>query len=129
MKHRDRGGWTCLPCANARSKAYRADNPAKWADTRLWTFYRIRLADFEAMAAAQGGLCAACGEAPPDRERSATGGKRGGWSGGLVVDHDHATGKVRGLLCAPCNVTLGMASDSAARLRAAAAYLEAHGGR
>lgn len=40
------------------------------------------------------------------------------------IDHDHPTGKVRGLLCAQCNRMLGFAKDSPAVLRAGAAYLE-----
>lgn len=40
------------------------------------------------------------------------------------VDHNHVTGKVRGLLCIRCNSALGMMDDSPERLRAAAAYIE-----
>lgn len=55
------------------------------------------------------GGCAICGEVD-----------------GLVIDHHHASGRVRAVLCSNCNVALGMAGDSPARLRAMASYLEAH---
>lgn len=42
----------------------------------------------------------------------------------LVVDHDHATGKFRGMLCVHCNCMVGYAKEDAARLRAGANYVE-----
>jgi hypothetical protein len=60
----------------------------------------------------QGGVCAICKQAPgPGRRR------------GLVVDHDHQTGVVRGLLCNGCNTGLGNFQDSAELLLEASMYL------
>ena len=58
-----------------------------------------------------GGVCAICGGVSTDGRR-------------LAVDHDHITKDVRGLLCQPCNVGLGVFGDSPEVLRLAADYLE-----
>ena len=71
--------------------------------------YHISLADYDAMRKRQNGVCAIC--------------KRSGQA--LCVDHCHACGKVRGLLCGKCNSVLGFCDDSVAHLLAAAAYLRA----
>lgn len=63
--------------------------------------------------AAQGG-CAICGTTKPPGKNS--------WH----VDHDHKTGKVRGVLCAHCNPGLGHFRDSIRSLRLAIRYLELH---
>lgn len=42
----------------------------------------------------------------------------------LHVDHSHETGKVRGLLCLPCNVALGMLGDNEAGLQRALEYVK-----
>jgi hypothetical protein len=68
------------------------------AAIRRWNLknkFGITVEQYDAMLAAQGGLCALC------HRHERTKAKR------LAVDHDHATGAVRGLLCGPCNVVLG----------------------
>jgi hypothetical protein len=130
-----KSGWYCRECANERAKAYRVSSPDAYTSNRLWTCYRIRLADFRRMLDEQGGACKVCREIPAS-DGSGFGGS------GLVIDHDHTCcpsqrrtgagggqicGKcVRGLLCQQCNVALGMVNDDAQRLRALAEYVEAH---
>lgn len=76
--------------------------------------YGIEPEDYERMLVKQGGGCAVCGATEADQ-----------LSRRLHVDHDHATGRVRGLLCGPCNHAIGKAGDDPERLRRMAAYLEA----
>lgn len=55
---------------------------------------------------------------------------KGRWRGNhgrLVVDHNHATGKARGVICGDCNTGLGMFKDDPALLRRAAEYIEREG--
>jgi hypothetical protein len=74
--------------------------------------YGLTKADFRAFMVKQGGACAIC-EKP---ERSSR-------KGILSVDHDHDTGRVRGLLCHACNVGLGHFRDDPALLARAAQYV------
>ena len=76
--------------------------------------YGLTVKEFDALAAAQGGRCAVCSQKPKEGDR-----KRN-----LAVDHEHATGRIRGLLCDACNIGLGMFRDDPRRLRAAIAYLK-----
>jgi|SRR5208337_416500 len=66
-----------------------------------------------AMFEEQGHSCKVCGTTNPNDNLSR-------WH----VDHDHATGEVRGVLCPQCNKALGLMKDSAHILRAAADYLD-----
>lgn len=70
--------------------------------------YGITVEDYDVLLAEQGGKCAVCGEVPSHR---------------LHVDHDHETGRVRGLLCTWCNKGLGSFRDDPDKLLSAAAYL------
>ncbi len=91
--------------------------------TKAWTlrrYYKISVEEYDAMLAAQGGVCAICRN-PETALNSATQKPRA-----LAVDHDHKTGRVRGLLHLGCNQGLGLFNDDPALLRAAIAYLESH---
>lgn len=72
--------------------------------------YGITAAEYEAMFRKQNGGCAICHGMNFNGLR-------------LAVDHDHKTGKVRGLLCSKCNLVLGQAGDSVERLYRCADYL------
>jgi hypothetical protein len=76
----------------------------------------MALDEYDVMFAAQGGVCAICLRPPTVQQRKAN----------LAVDHDHATGKRRSLLCNRCNLGLGYLDDDSALLHAAARYLESH---
>lgn len=133
-----RSGWYCRPCASERIKDYRTALPDKYLDTKLWTYYRIRLTDFQRMLAEQGGTCKICRKVPPPDAPGING------KNGFVVDHDHACcridlreeggtgprracGKcIRGLLCQQCNIAIGMAQEDPKILQAMIDYLAAH---
>lgn len=106
-------------CARAAYHRRKARDPVahrrKITAYHLQTKYGITLDDFDAMCCKQNNRCALChgpmefgGRLRPDR---------------AVIDHDHSTGKVRGLLHSRCNMLLGAARERPALLRQAARYL------
>lgn len=79
--------------------------------TRLRQLYGMTLEDYDRMFVAQNGVCRICRKSCVVHRH-------------LCVDHDHATGKVRGLLCTRCNQGIGKLLDDPVLLRVAADYLE-----
>lgn len=77
--------------------------------------YGIDPAAYRARFEQQHGRCAIC-------QKEETGVIKGS-PPTLAVDHDHASGAVRGLLCSKCNRGLGSFGDSIANLAAALDYL------
>lgn len=71
--------------------------------------YGINPEDYDALFELQGGKCGVCGATEMK----------------LVVDHDHSTGRVRGLLYDRCNHMIGHSRDNPDNLRSAIYYLEA----
>jgi hypothetical protein len=105
-----RHSW-CKTCSNAAQKASRdkhgrPERKEKWL---LKSRYGLTVERRREMERAQDGRCAIC-----DREM-----KR------ACIDHDHATGKVRDLLCHGCNIKLPAVEDQQFRQRAIA-YLWKH---
>lgn len=88
----------CRACWNARSQAIR--------NRRL---YGISEVSYARLFAEQGSRCAICGRDPEVRH--------------LSVDHDHATGAVRGLLCRMCNIGIGAFREDPEVMCNAIAYL------
>jgi hypothetical protein len=91
-------GGRCKPCHNRLSKE------AYWVRR-----YGLTKEDVDGLRAAQGDRCAICGDPGPQH-----------------LDHDHASGRIRRLLCQRCNHGLGLFRDDPYLLHVAALYVEGH---
>jgi hypothetical protein len=123
---KERNEFWCLPCRNKTrvhkprkyvgtkeerikqaSKNWRVKNPEKVLDKRYKERYGISLVEYQAMLDKQKNRCAIC-----DIEEK------------LVVDHNHKTNEVRGLLCHGCNCAIGLLKDDSTILQNAITYLK-----
>jgi hypothetical protein len=102
----------CKTC----DQQYRDENRDAVRDYHYQNRYGISYADYKEKLKAQNNSCMICGSQHSENERMKT----------LVVDHCHTTGKVRGLLCHSCNVTLGAARESEDILISCISYLRAY---
>jgi len=91
-------------------KAYNRANSERQKSLKLSKMYGITIDDYLRILAKQNGVCAVCGK---------TGGQKC-----LSVDHNHNTGKVRGLLCQRCNLVLGRMEDNPALIVKLAKYVK-----
>ena len=119
----------CKTCHASRMKRYRhAAGEPEWVkakDRMLRRNFGIGWEQYQQIFEQQSGKCCICGQ-PEQTKRSAT------YRGEnlqllLAVDHDHVTGKVRGLLCGTCNRGIGYLRENPVFLAAAIIYLS--GGR
>jgi len=78
---------------------YRDKNKPRFNDYLLRRNYNITLEDYNKLFSNQEGKCAICGIPQSELKNK------------LGVDHNHTTGKVRGLLCNKCNLSLGNIKD------------------
>ena len=92
----------------SRSAQYKQRNPGRVKAYLLKRKYKLTPEERQAMIEEQNGACEICGEVLWDK---------------LEVDHNHATGKVRAMLCHLCNSGLGMFQDDIELLRIARSYL------
>ena len=116
--------WECKKCRKKYRKKtkhiikkynrvrYRTHNGFNYSQKNRWKRYGITPDDYNRMFGEQNGVCAICGTHQSELNRS------------LDVDHDHKTGKVRGLLCRNCNIGLGNFQDSKDLLLRTIEYLK-----
>ena len=95
-----------------RTKSLRKSSPRKYLDTFLKRVYGITVEQYDDMLDKQNDSCAICGVHQSSLKKR------------LVVDHCHETGKVRKLLCYPCNTTLGLVKEDVDVLDTMIKYLE-----
>lgn len=114
----------CRQYSRQYQKQYRKDNPGKSKQyykqhieetkqsnrINALRVYNITPEDYDRMFKAQNGVCAICGGVNKD-------------SRNLFVDHNHTTGKVRGLLCSNCNFAIGHMKDNVKLLQNLIKYL------
>lgn len=103
----------CRECSSAYAKERRATLPRNSEREARWRQQGIDVTweHFEELLAAQSGRCAICNRDEIEVGRS------------HVLDHDHQTGKPRGVLCSTCNSAIGLLNDSPDLLRRALDYL------
>ncbi len=102
----DGKSYRCKACHSSYNKAYKKRRAAELKEYRLQTRYGLNQNEYQEMVDATP-HCPICGSEEP-----------------LVVDHDHSTGEVRGLICQPCNKGLGFFRDNIQSMKNAINYLE-----
>lgn len=123
----------CGDCRKCRHRAYMRDYYRRNKDRlreqkqkrrhqtdpgRLRERYGMTYDEYLTRVEQQGGVCAICRN--PGRKRTPRGLP-------LVVDHDHRTGRIRGLLCSPCNTALGRLGDTEEAMERVLEYLRVAG--
>ena len=98
---------------NKSPKGIEANKKRRRKDALSWK-YKISEEEYNKILEKQVGLCAICGSDSPRRKGSKN----------FAVDHNHTTMEVRGLLCHPCNVMIGLAKDNIEVLETAIRYLK-----
>lgn len=106
----------CKACISLYYRQQYQGRPSR--DRSLRKNYGMTHDEYDLRWNMQGGVCAACGQAETSID------PRTKQTRYLAVDHDHATGCIRGLLCGGCNSALGHMKDDPGRIRLLLAYAE-----
>ena len=111
----ERNGYVLRGRGRVRGRKAKLPMTQKEKDQSMKYMYGMTPADYSRMYKEQLGGCAICGKGIPST-----------WDKGVHIDHDHNTGKVRGLLCPNCNNGLGNFKDNTNTLMSACEYLYNH---
>ena len=100
----------CNTCKKCRKQMYPHSESTKQKayERQIKRNYGITLEDYHRMYENQDGVCAGCKQ--PSEVK-------------FHIDHDHHTGRVRGLLCGNCNKALGLLHDNPNTLKNLIEYL------
>ena len=90
-------------------------NRDKVVEAKLKRKFGISLSEYNLKLKKQNGRCAICGKTPEQNRKM------------LAVDHNHVTGKNRGLLCSSCNICIGFIEKNLLDFSAISGYLLRHG--
>lgn len=101
---------TCNPCRSKQAHEYRQVKPYQWICSR----YKVDEQTAKYWHQRSMTSCEICGKQWEEGKEK------------LCIDHDHSTGKVRGILCKHCNHVLGHSRESLTILDNAKAYLISH---
>lgn len=108
----------CRDCYTVFQKQWRKANKAQHKLTQrksyLKMMFNITPEDYTRMFTEQNGRCAICKTHQTDLKRI------------LGVDHNHTTGKVRALLCGPCNGAIGLLKENPVLFQTCIEYLDVH---
>lgn len=108
----------CIECAKKKSKKYPKSSEQIKAG-HLRCDYGITPEIYKRMLIEQNNVCAICGKEETVKNYKDK-------VSSLAVDHDHKTGKIRGLLCQKCNSGLGKFEDNEDNMLKAVEYLRKH---
>jgi hypothetical protein len=97
---------------NAKMRAYQRKNRDKYYEYNAANRFGVTRSEIQAINATAS-VCEICGNPPNGKKR-------------LAIDHDHDTGKLRGMLCHTCNLGLGAFKDNEVLLHKAFFYLMKH---
>ncbi|MHA1410550.1 MAG: endonuclease VII domain-containing protein [Candidatus Odinarchaeia archaeon] len=97
----------------AKRKEYRKNEKKYW-ERKIKNKFGVTMEEYDKILREQKEKCAICGKKPKMR---------------LSIDHNHKTGKVRGLLCYNCNAGIGMFREDTSLMKKAIKYMEKYNGR
>lgn len=105
----------CKSCTAIKYEIWRKKNYDKWLENMYFSTIKrkfgISKEDYIKLLTSQQGVCAICGGGPTGKAKY------------LSVDHDHETGKIRGLLCNNCNAAIGFLREKHINIQLAAEYI------
>ena len=110
------GDTYCSECKLQRSAGYKIKYPKRhlqyYKTSHRRKYYNLEPEEYERLLTESNNLCVICLSPPKNKS--------------LHIDHNHKTGKVRGLLCHGCNTALGLMKDNIDILTKAIEYLKEH---